>query len=205
MGLTLTRDGMYKEFEHITLSGDVLDLGGTTKAAYRELFKGWESITAANIGGERDIDCNLEKKFPIEDAKYNGVLLINTLEHVYDTKNVLSESFRVLKGGGMIVIAVPFLIPVHPSPRDHWRFTRDSLERLLKDEHFTDITIKETGDGPFAAAATMVHNALHFAILRSLVFALARVCDFVLHRLDRNGSYGIDRYPLGYVLTAKKP
>ncbi len=205
MGLTFTRDGMYKEFEHITLSGDVLDLGGTTKAAYRELFKGWESITSANIGGERDIDCDLEENFPIEDAKYNGVLLINTLEHVYNTKNVLSESFRVLKGGGMIVIAVPFLIPVHPSPRDHWRFTRDTLERLLKDEHFTDINIKETGDGPFAAAATMVHNALHFAILRLLVFALARVCDFVLHRLDRNGSYGIDRYPLGYVLTAKKP
>ena len=201
----MTRDGMYKEFKSITLSGDVLDLGGTKEARYRELFKGWKSITSANIGGERDIDCDLEQKFPIEDAKYDGVLLINTLEHVFDTKNVLSESFRVLKSGGKIVIAVPFLIPVHPSPRDHWRFTRDTLERLLRDEHFTDIDIKETGDGPFAAAATMVHNALHFSLLRSLVFAFARICDAILHRFDRNGSYTIERYPLGYVLTAQKP
>lgn len=204
MGLTLTRDGMYKEFESITLSGDVLDLGGTTKAAYRDLFKGWKSITSANIGGERDIDCNLEEKFAIEDAKYDGVLLINTLEHVYDTKNVLSESFRVLKAGGKIVIAVPFLIPVHPSPRDHWRFTRDTLERLLADEHFSDIVIKETGDGPFSAATTMIHGALHFEFLRTASSAVAYFCDSVVHRFDKNGSYSTTRYPLGYVVTASK-
>lgn len=204
MGLTLTRDGMYKEFKHITLSGDVLDLGGTKQADYLTLFKGWKTMTSANIGGDRDIDCNLEEKFAIESEKYDGVLLINTLEHVYDTKNVLSESFRVLKGGGTIVIAVPFLIPVHPSPRDHWRFTRDTLERLLKDEHFTNITIKETGDGPFSAAATMIHGALHFEILRGATFVIAGLLDAILHRVDKKGSYDVGHYPLGYIITAVK-
>ncbi len=204
MGFTLTRSGMYREFTSIPLSGDVLDLGGTKGSGYHNLFKGWSTISTANIGGDRDIDCNLENIFPIENEKYDCVLLINTLEHIYNTKNVLSESFRVLKKGGQIVIAVPFLIPVHPSPHDYWRFTRDTLRQLLDDEQFTDIVIKETGDGPFGAAATMIYGPLHFEFLRFLVAQIARCCDALLRRFDRKASYGVDRYPLGYILTANK-
>lgn len=205
MTLTILRDSMYKVFSGIELKGEVLDLGGTRDASYHTLFAGSKKFTTANIAGERDIDCNLEEKIPINDAKFDTVILINLLEHIYNTDLVLHEIFRVLTPGGMVVIAVPFLIQIHPSPRDHWRFTGETLQMLLAEVGFSNIYIKEVGTGPFGACAQLLHGVLHFDILRFISVLIARLLDAMLHKIDRKGSYGVSRYPLAYVVTATKP
>ncbi len=195
---------MYKTFSAIELKGDVLDLGGTKDASYHALFSGSKKFTTANIAGERDIDCNLEEKFPIKDATYDTAILINLLEHIYHAGGAVKETFRVLRPGGLIVIAVPFLIQIHPCPRDHWRFTGETLKMLLADAGFGNIKIEEVGSGPFSACAQLLHNVLHFDILRALSVLIARGLDALIHKFDHKGSYGVSRYPLAYVVTATK-
>lgn len=205
MTLTILRDSMYKIFSEIELKGEVLDLGGTKNASYHALFAGSKKFTTANIAGERDIDCDLEEKIPIGDAKFDTVILINLLEHIYHTNLVVHEIIRVLKPGGLVVVAVPFLIQVHPSPRDHWRFTGETLHTLLTEVGFANIHVKEVGSGPFGACAQLLHGVLHFDILRLISMLIARALDAVLHKIDSKGSYSVSRYPLAYVVTATKP
>lgn len=205
MSLTILRDSMYKTFSGITLKGEVLDLGGTKDASYHALFAGSKKFTTANIAGNRDIDCNLEEKFPMSDATYDTAILINLLEHIYHAESAVKETFRVLKPEGMVVIAVPFLIQVHPCPRDHWRFTGETLRMLLTDAGFVNIEIQEVGSGPFGACAQLLHNVLHFDVLRIISVYIARALDALVHQLDRNGFYGASRFPLAYVVVATKP
>ena len=40
--------------------------------------------------------------FPINDNEYDNILIFNVLEHVYNTPNILSESFRVLNKNGKL-------------------------------------------------------------------------------------------------------
>jgi alpha-maltose-1-phosphate synthase len=50
---------------------------------------------------------DLSEKFPFEDASFNGAVCIEVLEHLYDPKFTVSEIFRVLKPGGLLVTSVP--------------------------------------------------------------------------------------------------
>ncbi len=50
---------------------------------------------------------DLSAKFPFEDATFNGAVCIEVLEHLYDPKFTVSEIFRVLKPGGLLITSVP--------------------------------------------------------------------------------------------------
>ena len=204
MSLTFWREETYREFTQIPLTGDVIDLGGTKNADYRELFTGWNTMVSANLSPDCDIKCDFEQPLPIKDEQYDAALLVNMLEHVYNTEGILSETYRILKPKSKVVVVVPFLIQVHPSPRDHWRFTSETLELIFARAGFEEINIKPIGAGPFVAAASLLYNALHFGILRKLTFLLATTLDSLLLHFDKNESYTKDRYPLGYIVLAHK-
>src|SRR5262245_9007800 len=46
-------------------------------------------------------------RIPFDDASFDAVLSIETLEHVEDEMRTLSEMFRVLEPGGVLVVSVP--------------------------------------------------------------------------------------------------
>lgn len=76
--------------------------------------------------------------------KNNSVdLIINetNLEHIYDFKSVLKETYRVLKQDWKIYFTIPFMFNFHSSPYDFFRFTHISIEELLKELKFSDIKI----------------------------------------------------------------
>jgi 2-polyprenyl-6-hydroxyphenyl methylase/3-demethylubiquinone-9 3-methyltransferase len=47
-------------------------------------------------------------RFPLEDASVDFVFASEVLEHVYDTRNALSEIARVLAPGGRFLLTVPY-------------------------------------------------------------------------------------------------
>jgi len=73
---------------------------------------------------------------PYEDAKFDGILCTQVLEHVEDIDLLLAECNRVLKIGGAFVVSVPFTYREHEEPYDFRRFTSFGLVLILKRNGF---------------------------------------------------------------------
>ena len=65
-------------------------------------------------------------------ATVGTVLMLETLEHVKNPVQALTEMFRVLRPGGLVVISSVMDFPVHEFPADYWRFAPQGFELLLE-------------------------------------------------------------------------
>jgi len=208
--MTLLRKEEYKALKGIALSGSVLDLGGEVRSKYHTLFNGDFTVTTANLGKETmpDVVLDLEKLLPFQSLSYDAVLLINVLEHIFEYQQLLNESARVMKPGGIIIIIVPFLFPYHPSPEDFHRYTASALEQALQSAGFKNIVIKPLGSGVFAAQWVFLERLLPpvFAPLWSVMGFCASGMDalFVVCARILGKKYRSSDYALGYMVTAKK-
>src|ERR1700722_9385887 len=156
----------------------VLDIGcGEGHFAAALLCAGAEPV-AADVAAEPlsrarsrhpSLDLRLvepEAPLPLEDASFDVVWAGETIEHVADTAQWLSELRRVLRSGGMLLISTPDHGPLSRlwiglsraafqarfDPRaDHLRFyTRQLLAELLADFGFADVAVKSAGGLPLA-------------------------------------------------------
>jgi SAM-dependent methyltransferase len=107
-----------------------------------------------------------EAALPFEDTSFDVVWAGETIEHVADTAQWLSELRRVLRSGGLLLISTPDHGPLSRlwiglsraafqarfDPRaDHLRFyTRQLLADLLGDFGFADVAVKHAGGLPLA-------------------------------------------------------
>jgi SAM-dependent methyltransferase len=73
---------------------------------------------------------------PLRDASLDCVLCTEVLEHVPDPATALSEIARVLRGGGYLILTVPFLVELHEEPEDYYRYTSHGLVYLLGEAGF---------------------------------------------------------------------
>lgn len=157
-GKDLYRIFMNEECRNQTVRGKVLDIGSGVKLASYHRFLKKEKDAAVEcldlcFDGESGRRIDLEKDFlPHATAGVDTLLLFNVLEHLYNYSLVLSEIKRVLKPGGKLIGAVPFLVAYHPDPHDYWRYTKEALEKIFMTAGFTNIQIKPFGYGPCVAA-----------------------------------------------------
>lgn len=208
---SLGRIAEHDAMRRVTLHGSVIDLGGGRDSGYRTIFKGEYTTTSANLDGHEttDIHCNLENPLPIADASYDGVLMINTLEHIYHCHELVNESFRIMKHNGVVVIAVPFLFPVHPSPSDFWRFTAETLHNLLRDAGYTEIEITPLAPGVFINRFILLERLLPQSLRVVMFYCVAPVARFMdraftyMSKLLKR-KYEASSYPGAYLAVAKK-
>lgn len=203
---SLWRQLLYTELTTITLTGTVLDLGGYRSSLYHQYLQGKPTIKAANLddGEDKDYTFDFEQPFPLPDSAFDGAVCINVLEHIFDYQNVLDESYRVLKPGAQIVLAVPFLIRYHPCPNDYWRYTESTLQRIFSTAGFSEIEIRPIGTGVCGAAYSMQHNLCRFAPIQWVGMRLAVLFDRGLSWLKPTSTLTKKYYPLGYVVIARK-
>lgn len=76
------------------------------------------------------------KKFPLSDRAFAGVLCSQVLEHVFEPEAFLGEIHRVLRPGGVLVLAVPFMWDEHEQPHDFGRYSSFGLRALLERSGF---------------------------------------------------------------------
>jgi SAM-dependent methyltransferase len=69
-------------------------------------------------------------------SQFDCILSTQVLEHVIDPKAYLRESARLLKKEGLLVLSTHGYWIHHPDPTDFWRWTRDGLEKIIKEEGF---------------------------------------------------------------------
>ncbi|HNE27346.1 MAG TPA: methyltransferase domain-containing protein, partial [Pseudomonadales bacterium] len=60
------------------------------------------------------------------------VFLMDTLEHVEYPHQAVSEIYRILKPGGLLVMSSVLDYFIHETPNDYWRYTPDAFRSLLK-------------------------------------------------------------------------
>jgi SAM-dependent methyltransferase len=72
------------------------------------------------------------EKLPFKEASFDGVLSIAVLEHVKDPDRCAEEIARVLKPGGSLYCAVPFLQPYHGYPHHYYNMTHQGLRNLFE-------------------------------------------------------------------------
>ncbi len=204
--MTPWRKLLYEDLRKLSLEGNILDLGGSKDSDYHLLIGGSHTITAVNIDASHgyDLSFNLEDAFPVHDKKYDAVLAINVMEHLFNHQQFLKEVHRILVPGGKAIIAVPFLVQVHPSPHDYFRYTGEALKQLSKEAGFRDVSIMALGRGPFTVASQIIFNILKFNFLRVPSIFIANLLDYLIRTIDRKGNFTAESYPLGFVVVVKK-
>jgi ubiquinone/menaquinone biosynthesis C-methylase UbiE len=156
----------------------VLDIGCGEGHFAAVLLRGGADVVAADVAEEPlrrararypGLDVRLvepEAPLPMEDTSFDVVWAGETIEHVADTSQWLSQVRRVLRSGGLLLLSTPNHGPLsrawwglsrkafetHFDPRsDHLRFyTRCALEGLLEDFGFEDVVVTCAGGLPGA-------------------------------------------------------
>lgn len=118
----------------------VLD-AGAGRAPYRALFEHARYETADFMAvknkkyQEPDYVCDLAS-IPVEDGRFDHVVLTQVLEHLPEPSDVLRELHRVMKPGGTLWLTAPLFYAEHERPYDFYRYTRYGLRHLLERQGF---------------------------------------------------------------------
>jgi SAM-dependent methyltransferase len=215
-GRTILRALMELRLDMTQVDGLTVDLGSGGSSNFELMRRSTDAcVLKVDLWPEArpDLIANLESPLPLASASVDGVMLLNVLEHMYGYEQILCEIGRVLRPGGLLVMATPFLFPVHTAWRgdlftdDYFRWTGSALRRLLVGPaRFSGpIRISACDLGPFAAAASLITPELRWALPRVMVAGCAFALDGVLRRL-REGRDGMSRseWVIGYYVEAIK-
>jgi SAM-dependent methyltransferase len=113
------------------LKGEMIDVG-CGQQPYRDYFKHTKRIVACDFDAKRgnvDFACPAHA-IPVDAESFDSVLCTEVLEHVPDPLAVWREFHRILKPGGMVLLATPFYWPPHELPYDFYRYPEHGLRHL---------------------------------------------------------------------------
>jgi ubiquinone/menaquinone biosynthesis C-methylase UbiE len=95
---------------------------------------------------------------PAAGPQYPFVLCTEVLEHVADINRSFDGLRRLTARGGVVVLTVPFLFPVHMAPFDFRRLTEYGISRLADDHGFAVVSYERLGCAT-DSLATLVSDA----------------------------------------------
>lgn len=113
-------------------SGSLILDAGAGNSIHRRHFTNhrYESADFAKVDKPYAPDltyvCDLSS-IPVEDDRYDLVVLTQVLEHLPEPQKVLVEMRRVLKPGASIWASCPLFYEEHEQPYDFYRYTQFSL------------------------------------------------------------------------------
>ena len=125
------------------------------------------------------------ENLPLKDAAFDTVVCLEVLEYVTRPPVALNEMRRVLKRGGKLILATPFLHRAD-TPHDYWRFTEHGLRYLLQQTGFDVVWFRAQGSA-LAAAVNILKYAIYVQPAgrrRRWLGCGARPLLFLLWRLD---------------------
>ncbi len=122
----------------------------------------------------------------LPSARFDAFICTQTLQYIFDLPAAVATIHRILRPGGVLLLTVPGISQISPYDRDrwgeHWRFTPQSVQRLLGPAF---------GDGDVQVQA-------HGNVLAAIGFLHGLACeDLTLPELD----HADDRYPV--LVTAR--
>ena len=129
------RDQILKD---INIDDEVLDIGKAMRDKFNKIVcKNVETLDVNDFGNYPDIVCDICSDVTQLENKYDKIICIAILEHVYDPFKAVDNLKKMLKENGVLYGFVPYLYQYHAPPdlkfQDYFRFSKDSLSYLFKD------------------------------------------------------------------------
>lgn len=197
--------------------GRMLDLGCGTRRyelIFREVVDSYIGLDWPEIKGRAFPDVVGDAvHIPFVDASFDVVLATELMEHLPSPQNFLLEVTRVLRVGGVLILSVPFMEPIHEEPRDYYRFTPFSLHLLLEEQGFSIEKIWNKGGWWSVVLGSFVNQSLynwstaldksgvrHYGFLTLIILPICALAQWLGYQLDR--VFHSQRYTLGYTLVA---
>lgn len=181
----------------------VLDIGQSTRENAK-LFE-QRQIESMDINLEEpaaDIIDDICAPSRLQYERYDGIVCLSVLEHVYDPFTATREIFRLLQPDGYLFLHLPFLFRYHApqdlSFTDCYRFSRDGIAWLLRD--FSEVTLYSIR-GPYSSIFNL-HRSWKKGVEKHLGMAPARWLDRVGMRFF--GRPTSELQVSGYYAWAKK-
>jgi SAM-dependent methyltransferase len=114
------------------LSGHMLNAGcGSRDITAYLLDNAVTKVTKYDIASQDpEVIVGPLEAMPFANETFDSVLCNAVLEHVSDAEGSTRELARVVRPGGHVVVAVPFLQPFHACPADFRRYTAEGLGDL---------------------------------------------------------------------------
>jgi SAM-dependent methyltransferase len=139
---------------------------------------------------------------PVPDGHFDTILCNAVLEHVENPEEAMREMYRVLKKGGHLILAVPFLQPEHKVPTDFQRYTKDGLIRLATVHGFEVTEVR----GLFTVYTTIYWILWEWLQLKKTMgYRLLRlmILPFFAWRAGKSKTYS-DKLASGFQIIAVK-
>jgi hypothetical protein len=151
---------------------------------------GGERITILDIlhkeeGNKRaTIVADLTKPNRIPSDQFDCIICTYVLHLIFDLDKTVSELHRILKPGGVLLVAVPFLDRIYPHCHEIWRFTPEGLHLVLARAFGAEnVSVRAYGNSLTAAGAIrglaaheFTKAELNFHTPESAVGVFARAC-----------------------------
>ncbi len=205
-GKSLSRTLVNLRCASVELRGEGIDLGSKDGHAshYRFLKTDGATIIHSDVEPQSPgvIKLDLTRPFPIDSDSQDFLLLFHVLEHLPDPSVCLQEACRILKPGGRLIGAVPFLHRVHPDPDDYFRYTSSALSLLAERAGFAGSQIDAIGVGPSTAALSTVFGFIKLTPLKAVAAAFAISADRALGLVTKKPW--VEVYPTAYFFEMKK-
>jgi SAM-dependent methyltransferase len=203
--LSVIREAEYKALQNLELNGVILDVGGGSTSEYHQLLQGEHTFYAINISEQSKPDTlvDIEKTFPLENARFDHAICMNVLEHVFEFENVIRETSRVVKPGGSIILATPFLYKIHGSPDDYLRYTASAFRRIAQKYELEIVTITPLGFGFFSAGIQLLRPIIPAGFLWVCAKRITMTIDGVCNKIVPGYKTLSNQIPLGYVTHYK--
>jgi SAM-dependent methyltransferase len=206
------------------LKGGVIDVGAG-ESPWRFLLKSNCHYVGLDITKSDDFKMHSLREdimyyeggeFPFAEKIFTAAICIETLEHVPNPRQMLSEIFRVLDERGTLLLSVPWSARRHHIPFDFFRYTSEGLNYLLDEAGFVGIQISPRG----SEAHVIANKLLIFAIgnlkaKKNMTYVLKLISNLVIIPMLifwflmawTNQIFGVrsEFDPLGYFVKAQKP
>ena len=138
------KDFRDKVLEEIDPNDHVLDVGKAMRDKHKQIKSAiLETLDVNDFGDYPDIICDICSDINGLEKKYDKIVCLAILEHVYNPFKAVENLKLMLKENGIIYGFVPYLYNYHAPKdlqfQDYFRFSKDSLAYLFKDFNYVEL------------------------------------------------------------------
>ena len=133
---------------------DVLEIGsgkpvnGSYPYSFSSLFDSSCTVTMTDLDPAFGHDV-VDVTAMTFDQEFDVVVCANVLEHLREPQLAVDAIARALRPGGIALVTVPMMYPLHDEPSDYWRITEHGLRHLFADYQQVQIAHSGARIAPF--------------------------------------------------------